>query len=372
MKKIILILAFLSFNQTKAQVGINTIVPKATLEVASTDPDGTLTTPDGLLVPRISRLRAQSMNNIEESTLVFIHDINSGSLSGKTINVTEKGFYFFDTTLNVWIRIKDALTNITVNNGITNTDGVISLGGALNQSTIISTTSAHKLSIEGNHQNLFSVDGQTLSVDGNLNNVGIRTNAPTEALHVVGKAKITDVPNSESTQDYQVVVDEDGILKKNVKQTLGVFRAYLSQNFNAGSTEGVVHQVNNFTVIDNPNNDFNTTSNFFTAPLAGLYKVTFTATITIPSTVNTSNIVIGIADYSTKKWITRFGINKGSILPNTNSSGGMHSFVGLIVLNKGQRCYFGTSTEVRIIANPTGSSGSGIGTYFELELIKTL
>src|SRR6476619_6479850 len=90
------LLFFLYSMVSLAQVGIGTITPQATLDVTATNLTGT--TIDGLLIPRISRLRAQTMSGTPTSTLVFVNDVSTGTATGTTINVTATGFYFFNGT----------------------------------------------------------------------------------------------------------------------------------------------------------------------------------------------------------------------------------------------------------------------------------
>ena len=113
-----------------AQVGVGTTTPAATLDVTATNLTGT--TVDGLLIPRVSRLRAQTMAGTLTSTIVYVNDIATGTATGTTINVTATGFYFFNGT--AWEKLGSGATTgwLTTGNaglsGTTNflgtTDGV--------------------------------------------------------------------------------------------------------------------------------------------------------------------------------------------------------------------------------------------------------
>lgn len=107
-----------------AQVGIGITTPGATFDVTATNPTGPSTNVDGILIPRISRQRAQVMTGTPTSTLVYIDDVVSGTASGTTVNVTSVGFYFFNGTIweriaagvsTDWSLIGNSRTNATTN-----------------------------------------------------------------------------------------------------------------------------------------------------------------------------------------------------------------------------------------------------------------
>ncbi|MEG0927225.1 hypothetical protein [Chryseobacterium sp.] len=96
-----------------AQVGINTPSPEATLDITAKNLTGT--SPDGLLLPRIDRLKAQNMTGTATSTLIYVNDISNGSLSGTTIDMNTIGFYYFDGAK--WVKVKENSWNIDGNIG---------------------------------------------------------------------------------------------------------------------------------------------------------------------------------------------------------------------------------------------------------------
>ncbi|GEM_PF-1068070 len=89
-----------------AQVGIGTETPRATLEVAEVNsPDFA----DGILIPRITRERAETMVGVENSLLVYIEDATgytSGD-SGVASMVNEKGFYYYNADESKWMKLPD-------------------------------------------------------------------------------------------------------------------------------------------------------------------------------------------------------------------------------------------------------------------------
>jgi hypothetical protein len=125
MKKIALIAGLLLFSYTLfSQVGISTPNPAATLDIVATNPTGTNTEVDGLLMPRIDRQRALSMAATPTSTLIYVNSTATGTATGTAINITSVGFYFFDGT--VWQKLTTGinrnweLTGNTATNPTTN------------------------------------------------------------------------------------------------------------------------------------------------------------------------------------------------------------------------------------------------------------
>ncbi|AZB10300.1 hypothetical protein EG344_16460 [Chryseobacterium sp. G0162] len=107
-----MLVAFTALSKAQqGRVGINTTTPAATLDVvASTD----ATRPDALLVPRLSRADLEAKTaayangnataaSAQNGALVFINALG-GTGTGKTVNVTANGFYYYDGTNgnNVW------------------------------------------------------------------------------------------------------------------------------------------------------------------------------------------------------------------------------------------------------------------------------
>lgn len=96
LKKLLFISLTMFFFKVNAQVGIGTENPKATLDVVAANKTGSSTNVEGILIPRVSRERVQSMVNVEKSTLVFVDDVTSGSPDE---NMEQEGFYYFDGAL---------------------------------------------------------------------------------------------------------------------------------------------------------------------------------------------------------------------------------------------------------------------------------
>jgi len=104
MKKLFVTTVLLISSLVFSQVGINSIDPKATLDIGAKNATGTITDTDGILIPHIDRERAQNMATVATSTMVYVNDISTGASLGKAIHIDEAGFYYFDGS--VWQKLK--------------------------------------------------------------------------------------------------------------------------------------------------------------------------------------------------------------------------------------------------------------------------
>ena len=145
MKKVFIIalisVASSVFSQT-GKVGINTPTPSATLDIQPNAANAvtTATTAEGLLIPRVSRLRAANMGTTPAvSTLIYVNSVADGSAAGTTANVDAVGFYYFNGS--VWVKLNaGAGASVTASNGLTATGSDVKLGGTLSEATAIRYT----------------------------------------------------------------------------------------------------------------------------------------------------------------------------------------------------------------------------------------
>gem|GEM_PF-4970525 len=105
MKNITFFSLFFCVVFLRAQVGVNTTNPKATLDIVAKDSIGTATDVDGLVIPRVDRQRALQMVNIPTSTLIYVNDASTGSQSGKAQNIDAEGFYYYDGIATEWAKL---------------------------------------------------------------------------------------------------------------------------------------------------------------------------------------------------------------------------------------------------------------------------
>lgn len=146
-----------------AQVGVGTTLPEATLDVTATNLTGP--TVDGLLIPRVSRLRAQTMTGTPTSTLIYVNDVSTGTATGTTVNVTAVGFYFFNGT--VWERLGSGVTNawnVTGNSGLSGT------------TNFLGTTDGVDLAFRRNNAASGKIGATSTSFGVNALNAGVATN----------------------------------------------------------------------------------------------------------------------------------------------------------------------------------------------------
>lgn len=184
MNKYVILLAIICSGFTFGQVGINTPEPKATLDINAKESVGTFTTPEGLLIPRVDRERAQSMTGVETSTMIYVNNIATGTLAGTAVNIDATGYYFFNGSL--WMKV-DSDTNIY------NSDGALTGNRIVDQGD-------KTLAFTGTAVNAFSVDGTTFSVNAANDRVGIGTVAPTQNLDIEGTLRISQTPAENKPQ----------------------------------------------------------------------------------------------------------------------------------------------------------------------------
>jgi len=173
MRKLLSTCTFLYCSTLFGQIGLNTNTPNATLDIMANNNNGDSS--EGLIAPRLSGniLQTAATNAVygalQDGSIVYVTDPTT-TLIGQTINVDAKGYYYYNSSKNQWIKMFFDMP--TVNNGVTFGGGNIGLGGILNNFT----------QIDFNNFNIaFSGNG----------NFGIGTVSPNAKLHLVnGGGKI--------------------------------------------------------------------------------------------------------------------------------------------------------------------------------------
>ncbi|CAA7197060.1 FISUMP domain-containing protein [Chryseobacterium potabilaquae] len=119
-----LMISLLLGELISAQVGVNTTLPKATLDIVAKNTDGS--TVEGVLVPRVTgdalfSAIALNLYGIEQNSLVVYvtQGADLGNQTGQTSQVDAPGFYYFDAIDNQWKKMGNG-------SNIYNTDGTLS------------------------------------------------------------------------------------------------------------------------------------------------------------------------------------------------------------------------------------------------------
>ncbi|MDR0802791.1 hypothetical protein [Fluviicola sp.] len=102
-----LVILVLITGTVKAQtgdVGVNISAPKATLDVFATTT--TAGHAEGIIAPRLTRaqlvLKNADYGTDQNASIVYVSDVSGGSATGKTVNVTVSGYYYYDALASVW------------------------------------------------------------------------------------------------------------------------------------------------------------------------------------------------------------------------------------------------------------------------------
>ncbi|HCM35407.1 hypothetical protein [Chryseobacterium sp.] len=261
MKKTLLpLVAILTGIIMYGQVGINTVSPKSSLDITAKNPVGTSTNVEGILIPRVDRQRALSMNSIESSTLIYINDISTGTATGQASNIDTVGFYYFDGSVSKWTKLNiggvkadftpDAFIDDSANsmvklgttssgeNRASGSDFVIKDNGSVGIGTN-TLTFGSKVNIQGGPVNIgnlsqyagglqvrnqdtskavflaYGTEAFELFRINENGNVGINTVSPTERLDVNGKARVRNLPVNGTTgftATKTLVADDNGVV----------------------------------------------------------------------------------------------------------------------------------------------------------------
>ncbi len=384
MKQVLLLLFVLCVNSIYSQVGINTVDPKATLDVTATKTDAS--TAEGIIAPRLTRTQLGSKDTQyaanQIGTIVYVTDI-LGTTTAKTINVSKIGYHYFDGIL--WQPFSSS--------GGSNPNDW-SLTGNANTSratNYIGTSNAQDLVLK-----TAGTERMTVSATGN---VGIGTPAPTNALHLkaaTNPIKIEGLAASNSENDRPIVVGTDGTLKTGVFPTVNIVpedvgtviavdgKLEIAQemtilmsadyNFDNNYIDGKppIHAIGNLDVeiIDNESKFVGTaTGNSFSVTKDGTYQIIIN--ILLKSEIGGSPVV-GIWDNNgtgtpTGNWIAR--VNALSV----NHTLGTHTLITAIDLLASHTYSFrvaSTSASSTLYAYSEGATGRGPVSFFSLKRLK--
>jgi len=324
MNRLILsIVLFLMGSNVFSQVGINTQMPKATLDVVASPTDATKI--DGLIVPRLTgnELKAKDALYLAPQTGTVVYIMQPASpTTTKTAKVTSPGYYYFDGSAwqsfigpNIYNADGVLLANRTVtmgtntlqftngsnsiglnNNGTQSTLSVLgsstgyiqAQGGSAMVDMLVSDSNAAQIIAGGTAAKFllgtsnatplgFSTNTQQRAVISSTGNFGINTPNPTHKLHVAPSAGEDPVKieglNQASGAENNVVVDlSTGILKYSPTVAQPVFHAKLAAN-QSGMSSGASTVFFSAPEITSSLYSYNTTTGVLTFNVAGNYLI---------------------------------------------------------------------------------------------------
>lgn len=295
-----------------SQVGINTQTPKATMEVAAKNNNGT--TAEGLLLPRLTGDQIQSADaqyGTEQTGTVIYATAGVTVTSVKTANINTSGYYYFDGS--AWQKLG---RTYTASNGLSLTGSDARLGGSLSQATTII-----------NNGNVLNITGSaaTTTFDA-AGNVGIGINTPSQPLDVNGTARLRTIPSSGGT--VMLTADNNGVIRKQALPAASapVIQANFSANgvnLNSGNWANYNYTGTSITIPANSKYIVNTTqlvTNFALMPSNQSIWVRSSFSDS-PTTFAFSPDIVG-SNLMSGSWgpSTKFGLLSGAIILNNTSS----------------------------------------------------
>lgn len=253
MKKTFSFFLLLSGFYLTAQVGVGTTIPAATLDIIASNPTGTSTNVDGILIPRVSRERAQLMTGTPTSTLVYINDVASGTASGTTINVTNVGFYFFNGA--IWERIAAGVSTDWSLVGNSGTSAVTNFLGTTDNTDLIFRRNNLRAGRLGTDNTSFGLNSLSPTTTGTRNTaIGANVlNANTTGTRNTAVGENTLFSNTTGGENVAMGA---GNLYSNTtgNQNTSIGRNSLTTNTTGSSNTGLGY----ITLRDNTTGDFNT------------------------------------------------------------------------------------------------------------------
>ncbi|WES96712.1 hypothetical protein P2W68_17915 [Chryseobacterium arthrosphaerae] len=269
-----------------SQVGVNNSNPQATLDVTAKTTDGSK--PEGLIAPRLTGDQIRSANTsytaAQTGTIIYATSADS-SPSGKTINITAPGYYYFDGS--VWQKIitgntvdstNDAWVNDSGNSMVklgTRSDGVTAR--AAGADVVIKDNGYMGIGNVAPNAKLDARTNTTSTSDPGAGIIGIGTT--TMAANAAGAGAMRYSTNSGGTLEYSNGTDWN-TLTSTVKKSL--VYGYLTNGQSLSTGDGTFA----VTEIFDQNNNF--ASNTFTVPRTGSYSISLCG-LTTSTTWNQSD-----------------------------------------------------------------------------------
>ncbi len=116
------------------QVGINTSTPSSTFDVyAARDASGVLDQNKhvGIQAPRITRTELSNSTAVygaaQQGTMIYITDVSGGNRNGQRANIDLPGYYYFDSTANLWQKMLNGKNSTAFKAMVGNGQGILNL-----------------------------------------------------------------------------------------------------------------------------------------------------------------------------------------------------------------------------------------------------
>lgn len=178
----VLVLSGFTTNAQVGRVGINTATPQATLSI-EVDPANALSTAtsnEGVLIPKLSKVRIANIAAPVDATIVYVSDLTYSGSNTAVADITSKGFYYYDE--DPMVPANSKWKKLNVNTGGTSLPSgtvagqVLKWDGSAWQPGTDTDTSLYTADGTLSEDRTVNMNGKTLSFTG-LGNVGIGINA---------------------------------------------------------------------------------------------------------------------------------------------------------------------------------------------------
>lgn len=135
-------------DELRGRFGLNTEEPEVTVDLRVADVNVNTNRPEGILIPSVTRERAAIMGtDVPNSTMLYITEATTGTQTNTTINVDAKGFYYYDTDTNTWVKLNAGGGSVATTNNIRSVSSILSDQWAADDYTIIMTASTGELQL---------------------------------------------------------------------------------------------------------------------------------------------------------------------------------------------------------------------------------
>ena len=313
-------------------------------------------------------------NNTEKMRVTSAGKIGIGGVTSPTYDVSLIGTAAKTLGVERNTTAATAGSGLTINAGGAYSGGTNLAGGDLTISAGTATgngTSNIYLKTAGNGSTgTTDATPTTAMTIAGSSKVGIGTTSPTNQLHVYAAAnplRIEGLQASSSTADKVLVADATGVIKTAISSSSN-FAGYLNANLTTSGT--TINKVTVQTELYDAGTEYTTSTGYFNPAVSGTYEYEIEVTVSNSSATSsdygtsTDKCMVGLVNASGS--FVSYQTFENSVDPRS------YFFKGIVTLTAGTNYYFGIQNPTgSTVINyyPTGSTGSGIGTYFSIQRI---